>query len=52
MNKFFTLIIILFSLKSYTQKEIFAKKKVQSINVDGVLDEVEWQRTYYFIKES
>lgn len=43
MNKFFTLFIILFSLKSYTQKEIFAKKKVQSINVDGVLDEVEWQ---------
>ena len=47
MNRIILLLIILFNIKSYSQREIVATKIVQSIDLDGILNETEWQNAQW-----
>ena len=47
MNRIILLLFILFNIKGYSQKKIVATKKVQSIDLDGILNETEWQNAQW-----
>ena len=47
MNRIILLLFILFNIKGYSQREIVATKKVQSIDLDGILNETEWQNAQW-----
>ena len=47
MNRIILLLIILFNINFYSQREIIATKIVQSIDLDGILNETEWQNAQW-----